>query len=920
MKRLSLFLFPIFLLQFWLGTAFSSFAFATAQAQLPATEDQDPVVLRVMVHERWFDGFRYLEQTAQEFERSHPGVRVEIQSSASAAGGQDKVKFVLAGRLPVDVTWIDITEFAAFLQEDVLLDLQEYFDRDPNWRPEDYFPQILDAIRNFDGHLYGLPSTFTPYVMYVNQSLLAQEGLAQPADDWTWKDLKRVARAVTRDLDEDGEADQWGISITQWLQALSPWIWQNGGRFLDENGRCALAEKEAIEAVDFLVDLLHREKLSSRDATFEAQLTFGAFQAGKTAFYGPVGYWETYRFKDIGRLQWDWPQAMGWQPTLQKGVGEQRKWQLPEVEGAWAAQSYAVQDRQALQQVLAARLAGFRNGRIGESEMMQSVGGGKHPLTLFRQRGDLEAADGRLWPDWMYLAGLLQTEPGWVLAELFGPGEAIAGLESGFRQSLAQAEVQGFRWDVMPLPRGKETATAVAMRFYVVPKTSRHPQLAYEFVRALAGDTMQAGLARIGNGVPGLKRAALSRDFLKPTVPPHRERVFLDVLENARFMPVEVNWREIEKQTKAVFEDAIRLGRRSAEEVCVEAAALANETLDRERWLLQRPPLPRSWFLYAQYSPAALFLLWFLSRRLRSKDRLAAREERAAWWFLTPWVLGFLLFLAGPALVSAILSFSEWSPVRDPDSARWLAGHQYQRLWQDGTFHDSLRITAYYAVFAVPLQLGLALLLALLLKPRFPGVGAFRTLFYLPTIISPVILGAVWRWLFAGKQGLEQGLFNQLLALFGIAGPDWLEDPVWVVPAFVLLSLWSVGAQMLVFLAGLQGVDPRLYEAARLDGAGAWARFRNVTLPAISPLLLFNLIMGLIQAFQVFAQAYVMTGGGPGNESRFLVLYLYEQGFRFLRMGYASTLAWVLFAVVLLLSLLILRSSSKWVHYAGAGR
>lgn len=730
-------------------------------AALLAPRPQEPVELQVLVHEHWFAGWEYLQQTAREFESAHPGVTVNVLSSAGATGGGEKIKMVLAGGLPLDVTWIDVTEFAAYLQEDVLLDLQPFFAADPSWRRADYFEEILGGMTGPDGHLYGLPSTFNPYVIYVNHSLLRRAGVAPPAPGWTWQDLLEKCRATTRDLDGDGTTDQFGISLTQWMQALAPWIWQNGGRFLDEDGRCALAEPAAVEAIEFLVRLLHEEKVASDDATFQNQFSVGLFQAGRTAFYGPVGYWETYRFQDIP------PEAAG-----------------------------------------------------------------------------------------------------------------------------------GFDWDVVPLPAGRESATSVALRFYVVPKVSRHPQLAYELVRALAGDTMQRGLAAIGNGVPGLKRAAWSESFLDPHRLPAGEQVFLDVLPSARFLPVEVDWSEIEKQTKAILEDAILLGRIPAREACERAAAVADETLARARDLRRRPFVGAVWFGAAQLAGGLLVLAFLATMLARRRPRLARREERAAWLFLTPWAIGLAAFLLGPAAVSALLSFSEWSPIQELDRARWMGLDQYARLASDETFHDSVRVTLVYAGLAVPLQLATALGLALLANGGFRGAGLARTIFYLPTIISPVILGALWRLL------LE----------------PWLKQPASVVPALVLMSLWTVGAQMLVFLAGLQGVDPRLHEAARVDGAGPLRRLLHVTLPALGPILLFNLIVGLINAFQVFAQPFVMTQGGPGNESRFLVLYLYEQGFRFLRMGYASTLAWVLFGAVLVLTLLVLRGSRRWIHYAGAGR
>jgi ABC-type sugar transport system permease subunit/ABC-type glycerol-3-phosphate transport system substrate-binding protein len=764
-------------------------------AATPTAVAQEPITLRVMTHERWFRGFEYMEQVTAEFEAAHPGVKVELISSSGGSGSRDKIRFALAGDLPIDVTWIDVTEFSSFLDEQVLIDLQPYFDQDPDWQEQLYYQQILEGMRGPNGHLYGLPSTFNPYVMYVNKSLLAREGISMPADDWTWQQMVDISRKVTRDLDGDGTSDQYGISITQWLQALTPWIWQNGGRLLDTKQRVALDEPAAIEAIAFLQNLLHGEKIASDDATFANQLSVGLFQAGKVAFYGPVGFWETYRFR----------------------------------------------------------------------------------------------------------------------------------------------EIEDFEWDYHPLPRGKQAATAVAMRFYCVPRTARHPQLAYEYVRALAGPTMQRGLAAIGNGVPGLISAAESEVFVDPKTP-QREEIFLQVLPGARFLPVDVNWSEIQEQSGAVLEEAILLNRISAAEACQLATQIANASLDRQELVRNSPRLPRFWFPTAQFGAAAIFGLIFLRRWWRrsptttptttpaaantaaeTRSRSAGsqsrktREEKQAWIFLAPWAIGFLFLLAGPAIVSLLLSFSEWSPVQNLDEARWMGLQQYQRLLHDQTFHTSLRVTTLYAVVAVPLQLITALALALLLNRKFRGRSVARTLFYLPTVVSPVILGAMWRWMLDA----DRGLLNQGLGAVGLQGPEWLKDPSWIIPSFILMSLWTVGAQMLVFLAGLQSLDPRLIEAAKLDGARSWSRFRHVILPALSPVLLFNLIVGLIQAFQIFAQPFVMTQGGPGNESRFLVLYLYEQGFRYLRMGYASTLAWVLFAMVAVCSLVILQSSKSWVHYAG---
>ena len=262
--------------------------------------------LVVMAEESHLSSWAVLEQIAREFEQKNAALHVRLIPLGGAAGSQDKGKFLLAGDLQLDLLRIDITELAAFVREGALLDLEPYLAADPSWDPGAYFPVVLDAIRGAQGELYGLPSTFTPYVMYVNQDLLAEIGASQPASDWTWDDFLALARAATADLDGDGRTDRYGISLTQWLQAVAPWVWQAGGELLDERGeRARMAEPAFIAAMRFLHALLHEERVASFDASFANQLSQGLFQAGKALFYGPVGYWETYRFKNLRDFRWD---------------------------------------------------------------------------------------------------------------------------------------------------------------------------------------------------------------------------------------------------------------------------------------------------------------------------------------------------------------------------------------------------------------------------------------------------------------------------------------------------------------------------------------------------------------------------------------------------------------------------------------
>jgi multiple sugar transport system permease protein len=260
-----------------------------------------------------------------------------------------------------------------------------------------------------------------------------------------------------------------------------------------------------------------------------------------------------------------------------------------------------------------------------------------------------------------------------------------------------------------------------------------------------------------------------------------------------------------------------------------------------------------------------------------------------------------------------VLALCEWSPLRPLDDVRWAGLDNVARLAADDTFHASLGATGLYVLLSVPLGLVVALALALLLRRESAGASAVRTAVYVPALLAPVIVGALWRMLLDA----DRGPLNSALAALGLEPPAWLRDPDWVVPAFVLVSVWSVGAQMLVFLAALQALDPALEEAARIDGAGRARRFWHVVLPQLAPVVLFNLVTGSVAAAQVFAQPYVMTQGGPGDSSRFLVLYVYESAFQRLDFGYACALAWVLFALLAVLVALLLAGGRRWVHYRG---
>jgi multiple sugar transport system permease protein len=294
--------------------------------------------------------------------------------------------------------------------------------------------------------------------------------------------------------------------------------------------------------------------------------------------------------------------------------------------------------------------------------------------------------------------------------------------------------------------------------------------------------------------------------------------------------------------------------------------------------------------------------------------RRQKREALEGVLFASPWLLGFFLFTAGPMVASFLLSFTQWNGITPVSALRWVGWENYTQLVrEDASFAKALQNTAFYALFSVPLGMVTALSLAVLLNQRVRGLAFFRTVFYLPSVVSGVATAMLWLWLFNPSFG---GV-NWVLRRLHLPEPGWLTNESTAIWVFILMSVWGVGNAMLIYLAGLQGVPEHLHEAAALDGASPAVCFFQVTLPILSPTLFFNLVMAIIGSFQIFTSSYVMTGGGPNEATLFYVLYLYQKAFEQFQMGYASAMAWILFAIVLALTLLVLRSSKLWVYYEG---
>ncbi|MBN1348626.1 sugar ABC transporter permease [candidate division KSB1 bacterium] len=300
-------------------------------------------------------------------------------------------------------------------------------------------------------------------------------------------------------------------------------------------------------------------------------------------------------------------------------------------------------------------------------------------------------------------------------------------------------------------------------------------------------------------------------------------------------------------------------------------------------------------------------------------NRKKIKEAASGYAFASPWLIGFMVFTLGPMLFSLYLSFTDWNLLKKLDDIRLIGFDNYVRIFShDPRFWISLENTAFYTFFSVPLGIIGALLLALLLNQQVKGIALFRTIFYLPSVVSGVATAVLWMWVF----NPQFGIVNSMLRWFGIEGPGWLIDPNWSKPTLIIMSLWRLGGSMLIYLAGLQNIPDHLYEAADLDGANRLQKFWNVTIPSLTPTIFFNLVMSIIGSFQVFTTVYIISdgAGSPQQSTLFYVLYLYKKAFQEYEMGYASALAWILFVIILFFTLLIIKSSALWVYYEGERR
>ncbi len=508
------------------------------------------------------------------------------------------------------------------------------------------------------------------------------------------------------------------------------------------------------------------------------------------------------------------------------------------------------------------------------------------------------------------------------------------------------------------LAKGRDPITWAGGWALVIPSTAKHKQGSWKLLQYLRSwETIQlleqgkrerqqseGRLYLPGGQANRVHYERLIKDAVddNPRMPPLFKQSFAtlkELMKHTLIRPVTPVGQMLWRQHVSGYEDAVNhvyAAKAKAENADEIAMALAANQIPVQRQLdalLQPlPPHQVSWApylaLYALAVAACLLAILILQRRRRLSHGYRLRETGAALLFASPWFIGFAVLTGGPILFSIVYSFTTYD-VLTP--ARYVGLANYRELFADPLFYKSLGNTA-FMILRIPLVMVVGLAIALLLNQGIKGIGLYRTAFYMPVVMPAVAASLLWMWIFSPSQGfLNQALswmfdsapghaFEWVVSLFTakpfhLDAPLWLKDQNWSKPALIIMNVWTAGGSMIIWLAGLQGIPQQLYEAASIDGANAWKRFRHITIPMLSPYILFNLIMGLIGTMQIFGEAYIMTNGGPANSTLFYALYLFQESFQFFRMGYASALAWILFLVVLVLTLIQLWMSKRWVHY-----
>lgn len=514
----------------------------------------------------------------------------------------------------------------------------------------------------------------------------------------------------------------------------------------------------------------------------------------------------------------------------------------------------------------------------------------------------------------------------------------IARYAPGLDFAVAPAPVPKERLDGKGIFKGQTPFITWTGGFsFAIPVGARQPDAAWRFIQFMTSEESYVLQNRVQKeynekkgrpfvfGLTANKNInqTLLREF--PPVNPNlleAQKAFIDILPAAKYRPVTFIGQNL-------WDAHVRAFERAASHAQTPQAALDEQTLLVQKELdkafaredLPLFPMTIPILVIAGVVLSGIVIAFFRVRRAVGHSRMATREAIAGYMMVAPWLFGFLLLTAGPILASMVFAFCDYDVLHTP---RFVGTANFRTLFTDDRelLGKALYNAAYISFYGIPLGMATGLAIALLLNMKVRGMGWYRTFFYVPSIVPAIASAVLWSWLLAGdpNKGLLNALWKATLTdWFGLLPPGWFGVPEWAKPGLIVQGLWGAGGGMILWLAGLQGIPQSLYEAASIDGASVWSRFRHVTLPMLSPYIFFNLIMGSIHALQEFDRVYVLSGGngsaGPLDSLLVPVLYLFNNAFRYFKMGYASAIAWVIFVIILALTLLQWQAQKYWVHY-----
>lgn len=864
-----------------------------------------------------------LRAQVREFERRHPGVKVSILGMGAGQMNPQKLMTAIVGKTPPDVINQDRFTIGDWASRDTFMDLTPLIQRDrdkPNGvRPEDYY-QPCWAEASYKGKVYAIPNSTDDRFLFYNKTLFREAGLDPNRPPATWSELLDYAVKLTK-RDRSGAIRQIGF-IPNWGNSwLYLYSWQNGGEFMSPDGRkCTLDNTASVDALKFIVSVY--DKLGGAQAVDQFQSGFqpdalDPFLTGKVAMVINVDQ----AANNIARFN----------PDLNFGVA-------PAPVPDWRAR---------------ATVSNVRYDDFGVPLAMAPSPTSRTQCTAMRPSPTRKEGDSG--PSTQASAATLRSAN--EATDLTpGPSPRRRGEAGGPSTLNAQPSA---------LPRYITWSGGFS---YAIPVGARNVELAWEFIKwmnspeggLVAARAQKAYNLRKGRPfVPAMHAnqkysEAVFREFA-PKDPKFRNALAfaLSMMPYSRYRPVTFVGQSLWDEHVRAFDQAIhhKQTHLTPQQAMSAGTKVVQRELDRtfSRERLRVIPM---WVLWATIVGAVAVLAAIVGMMAKRSGRVGTLMRQEAWagyMFASPWIIGFLVFMIGPIVASVVFSFCDYDVLH---AARWVGIGNYQGLmtydWE--LLSKALYNAAFLAVFGLPLGIVTGLAIAMLLNANAKGMSWYRTLYYLPSIVPVVASAVLWLWVLNPQYGIVNAAWKaSITEWFGLQPPGWMSQPTeffgvlaWLwnhtlgllgIPlptilshpsgylgaksALITMGLWGAGGGMIIWLAGLKGIPMSYYEAAEIDGASRLQQFRAVTLPMLSPYIFFNLIMGTIGVLQTFDNVYVMTNGagGPVDATLVPVLYLFGKAFRYFSMGYASALAWVLFAIILAFTLFQLKIAPRWVHY-----